>query len=137
MALNDEDLGIEMQINMPLPTGVPLSANRVVPSASPRAPRGVRQRMILQLEKMLKDHLSFSLENVFTLPERVPVIADKPDFVPDIWVATLSRDPVRTRKIVEPGLIIEVQASANKTAESPRESRRPFGLSQAVTARSV
>lgn len=105
-----------MQINMPLPAGVHLSANTALPSGSAGAPRGVRQRMILQLGQMLKDHLSFSLEKVFTLPEKAPVIADMPDFVPDIWVATLSRDPVRTRKIIEPSLIIEIRSGANKTA---------------------
>lgn len=113
-----------MQFNMPIPAVVTLSPSHGVPSASARAPRGVRHRIILRLGQMLKDHLSFSLEKVFTFPENIPVIADEPDLVPDIWVTTLSRDPVRTRTIVEPGLIIEVQSSTNKMAPFAGRIRR-------------
>lgn len=105
-----------MQSHMLLPTAVSMATNHAAPRASTEVPRGVRQRIIQRLGEMLKDHLSFSLEKVFAFPEKIPVVDDKPDLAPDIWVATLSRDPVRTRTIVEPGLIIEVQSSANKTA---------------------
>lgn len=76
--------------------------------------RTSRQRIVRELGKLLREHLSFSLDRVFTSEEQTPVIPASTDLVPDIWVAKLSRNPVRTRSVIEPSLVIEVQPSEYK-----------------------
>lgn len=75
-----------------------------------------RQKVLRHFERCLKTHLSFSLEKVFTKADGYPILSDGESLLPDIWVATIARDPVRTRSIVEAGLIVEIQPTAAKAS---------------------
>lgn len=79
--------------------------------------RSVQASVLEHIRRVLESHLAFSLERVFTreagktLDERMGML------VPDIWVATLSINPVKTRTVVEPSLVIEIQPPATGAAK--------------------
>ena len=76
-----------------------------------RSPR--RSTVVNRLGTAFKAHLSFSLEQVYTSDRPQPIDIDGQVWCPDIWVATLATNPVRSRVIVEPGLIVQVFSAAN------------------------
>lgn len=99
-----------------------LFPSTVLPPASPvlmtvhapdigRSPR--RSSMVKRLGAAFKAHLSFSLEQVYTSDRAPPIDIDGRPYCPDLWVATLAKDPVRSRAIVEPGLIVQVFSASN------------------------
>lgn len=74
-----------------------------------------KKRVVREVGKLLREHLSFSLDKVFTSDEQTPVLPDS-DAIPDIWVAKLSKNPVVSRSVIEPCLVIEIQPSTHKVA---------------------
>lgn len=72
-----------------------------------------RAKVIQRLEAELRQHLSFSLEQVHTSSQQHPIECDGVLLLPDLWVATLAKNPVRSRTLVEPGLIVHVFAAFN------------------------
>lgn len=93
-----------------------------------RSPR--RSSMIKRLGAAFKAHLSFSLEQVHTSDRLLPIDIEGRLCCPDLWVATLTKDPVRSRAIVEPGLIVLIFTTTNlrDRASQLKTYRRAVGV---------
>lgn len=105
------------------------------PGRSIPVSKAARRNVLGHFERCLKTHLSFSLERVFTKADGFPISSDGELLLPDIWVATIARNPVRTQSIVEAGLIIEVQPTAAKASaffSELRASRRVSSVREIV-----
>lgn len=61
-----------------------------------------------RIEKLLKEHLSCSLEQVFTKRDGRPLCSSSSTLYPDFWVSTLARNPTLEQRVAYPGLVIEV-----------------------------
>ena len=97
-----------------------------------RSPR--RSSIVKHLGAALKAHLSFSLEQVYSSDQLRPIDIEGRLWCPDLWVATLAKDPVRSRAIVEPGLIVQVFSAANLSDRARRliAFRRAVGVREIV-----
>lgn len=78
-------------------------------------PRSYGAQFTERLGALLKEHLSFSLEKVFRARDQQGILTNQGWIVPDLWIATISRNPTSTRRVVEPGVIIEIEPSASRT----------------------
>lgn len=110
-----------------LPPASPVLMTAPVPDIG-RSPR--RSSMIKRLGAAFKAHLSFSLEQVHTSDRPRPIDIEGRLWCPDLWVATLAKDPVKSRVIVEPGLIVQVFSATNfrDRARQLKAYRRAVGV---------
>lgn len=94
-----------------------------------------RSSIVKRLGAAFKAHLSFSLEQVYTSERPHPIDIEGRLWYPDLWVATLAKDPVRSRAIVEPGLIVHAFSAANirDRASLLRAYRRAVGVREILT----
>lgn len=65
-------------------------------------------RIINILEKMLSQHLSWSLDKVCVRGFELASISDTKMVIPDIWIETISSNPVSAKQVVETNLVIAV-----------------------------
>lgn len=72
-----------------------------------------RAKVIQNLAVALRTHLCFSLEQVYTIDQQRPINSGGQIFHPDIWIATLAKNPVRSRTLVEPGVVVLVRVTSN------------------------
>ena len=87
----------------------PVQAGNIFSRRSPLS----RAKVIQCLGAALRQHLSFSLEQVYTSDQQRPINSGSQSFYPDVWIATLAKDPVRSRTLVEPGLVVLVRVTSN------------------------
>lgn len=66
------------------------------------------RRIVKLLEKQLQEQLSWSLDRVYVRGESQSSLSDTNTVIPDIWIETLSNNPVSTNQVVETNLIISV-----------------------------
>jgi hypothetical protein len=68
----------------------------------------VHHRIVTLLEDRLRQHLSWSLDIVRVRGDAETSFSDLNTVVPDIWVETLSNNPVSDQQIVETCLVVSI-----------------------------
>ena len=68
----------------------------------------VHHRIVTLLEDRLRQHLSWSLDIVRVRGDAETSFSDLNTIVPDIWVETLSNNPVSDQQIVETCLVVSI-----------------------------
>lgn len=80
-------------------------------------PSRAHESVCAHIEKVLREHLVCSMEQVFTLADRRPLCTDDSTLYPDFWISTLSRDPVADRRVAFPSVVIDVLSPAREKVD--------------------
>jgi len=80
-------------------------------------PSKAHEAVCAHIEKVLREHLACSMEQVFTLADRRPLCTDDSTLYPDFWISTLSKDPVADQRVAFPSVVIEVLAPAREKVD--------------------